>query len=118
MLDSPVDAAAPGQRSARALACVVFLLGIGLLCAVFALAWGLFHAPVPGLNLSASPAAVPPPAASIGAALTAFLRQLLLLALMTVAGSIVAGKGVHLYFSALPTRTETPSAREKDPARV
>lgn len=95
----------------RLLAYVVFLLGIGLLCAVFSLAWSLFQSPVPGLNLPVKSGAATPPAANIGAALTAFVRQLLLLAVMTLAGSVVASKGVQLYFGttqANAPRHETP----------
>ena len=93
----------------RLLAFVVFLLGVGLLCAVFSLAWSLFQSPVPNLNLPTKPGAPTPPAANIGIALTAFVRQLLLLAVMTLAGSVVASKGVQLYFGtthANPPRAE------------
>ncbi len=86
--------------SARVLAFAVFLLGIGLLCLVFGQAWALFHAPVPQLPLPVAPGAAPPPAANIGLALADFARKLLLLVLMTVAGSLVASKGIQLYFSA------------------
>ena len=97
---------------ARILAVVVFLLGIGLLCLVFSLAYALLRAPVAHLELPVTAAAPPPPAANIGIALTAFVRQLLLLALMTLAGSLIAGKGIHLYFSALhgTTADHAPSA--------
>jgi len=97
----------------RLLALIVFLLGIGLLCAVFGIAWSLFQAPVPGLNLPVAHGTATPPAANIGLALTAFLRQLLLLALMTIAGSVIAGKGIHLYFGTAqgnPPQAEAPKA--------
>lgn len=95
---------------ARVLAFAVFLLGIGLLCLVFGQAWALFHAPVPQLPLPVKPGAVPPPAANIGLALADFARKLLLLIVMTVAGSLVAGKGIQLYFSAhsAPTPAASP----------
>lgn len=103
----------------RLLALVVFLLGIGLLCAVFSLAWSLFQSPVPNLNLPVKPGATTPPAANIGAALTAFVRQLLLLAVMTIAGSVIAGKGIHLYFGTThgnpPHPREEPHIAEKAP---
>ena len=85
---------------ARVLAFAVFLLGIGLLCLVFGQAWALFHAPIAHLALPVAPGASAPPVANIGAALADFGRQLLLLVVMTVAGSVVAGKGIQLYFSA------------------
>lgn len=96
----------------RLLAFIVFLLGIGLLCAVFSLAWSLFQAPVQNLNLPVKPGTATPPAANIGAALTAFVRQLLLLAVMTLAGSVIAGKGIQLYFGtaqANPPSPDTPA---------
>jgi len=93
---------------ARVLAFLVFLLGIGLLCLVFGQAWALFHAPVSQLPLPVPPGATPPPAANIGLALADFARQLLLLILMTVAGSLVAGKGIQLYFSAHSALSTTP----------
>lgn len=93
---------------ARVLAFLVFLLGIGLLCLVFGQAWALFHAPVPQLPLPAAPGADPPPAANIGLALADFARKLLLLIVMTVAGSLVAGKGIQLYFSAHPSHSPAP----------
>lgn len=105
----------------RLLALVVFLLGIGLLCAVFSLAWTLFQSPVPNLNLPVKPGAITPPAANIGAALTAFVQKLLLLAVMTIAGSVIAGKGIHLYFGTThgnpPHHPEEPHVTEKDPEK-
>lgn len=95
----------------RILAFLVFLLGVGLLCLVFWLAWSLFRSPVPGLELPVKAGTAAPPAVGIGVALTAFVRQILLLALMTLAGSLIAGKGVHLYYSAShgPGSHGTPS---------
>jgi hypothetical protein len=84
----------------RILAVLVFLIGIGLLCLVFYMAWSLFHSPVSGLALPVKPGAVAPPASSIGIALTAFVQKVVLLALMTLAGSLISSKGIHLYYSA------------------
>ncbi len=94
--------------SARVLAFAVFLLGIALLCLVFGQAWALFHAPVPHLPLPIAPGATPPPAANIGLALADFGQKLLLLILMTVAGSLIAGKGIQLYFSAHSSHSPAP----------
>lgn len=84
----------------RLLAFLVFAVGVGMLMFVFAAAYRLFYAPVPGLGLPLAPHAAPPPAAGIGLALTALVRQLLLLFVMTVAGSLIAKQGIHLYFGA------------------
>lgn len=116
---------AHSDTSGRVLGTVVFLLGIALLCLVFGIAWSLFRAPVPGLELPIKTGATPPAASGIGIALSAFVRQLLLLAVMTFAGSLIAGKGIQLYFTAhgVP-HTEAPlsvgrnghTAESTDPA--
>ena len=98
-LSSTPPAPAPAaHRSGRTVALCVFALGVVLLTIVFALAYQLFRAPVAGLGLTATPGASPP-AAAIGGALTVFVRQMVLLLLMTVAGSVMASKGIALYFS-------------------
>ena len=79
---------------------VTFAAGIAMLLLVFSLAYHMFTQPVPGLNLSNPPHGAPPPAASIGVALTSFAEKLLLLALLTLVGSLVASKGVQLLFAA------------------
>ncbi len=96
----------------RILAALVFLIGVGLLCLVFGLAWSLFRSPVPGLELPVKAGAAAPPAEGIGIGLTEVVRQLLLLALMTVSGSVIAGKGIHLYYSA--AQSATPAAPQGD----
>jgi hypothetical protein len=99
----------------RILAFIVFLLGVALLCIVFAVAWSLYRAPVPGLEMPVKPGASAPPAAGIGIALTAFVRQLLLLAVMTLAGSLIASKGVHLYFTATDSSSAKTSLADTSP---
>ena len=82
----------------RLLALLVFLTGVGMLIFVFVTALHLFQSPVPGLQPLQTPSAPPPAAASIGTALADFARRLLLLMVMTLAGSLIASKGAHLYF--------------------
>jgi hypothetical protein len=86
--------------SCRLVALLVFLLGIGILVFVFVTALHLFQSPVPGLETLQTPGAPPPAAANIGLSLAGFARELLLLGVMTLAGSLLANKGAHLYFSA------------------
>ena len=90
---------AHADLSCRLVALLVFLLGVGVLVFVFVLALHLFHAPVPGLEPLQTAGAPPPAAANIGLSLAGFARELLLLGVMTLAGSLLANKGVHLYFS-------------------
>ena len=98
----------------RLLALLVFLVGVGMLVFVFVTALHLFQSPVPGLEPLQKAGAVPPPAANIGTALADFVRRLLLLMVMTLAGSILASKGAHLYFGTIYPASEpaaTPVAR-------
>ena len=85
----------------RLLALLVFLTGVGMLVFVFVTALHLFQSPVPGLEPLHTPGAPPPPAANIGTALADFARRLLLLMVMTLAGSLLASKGAHLYFGTI-----------------
>ncbi len=99
----------------RLLALLVFLVGVGMLIFVFVTALHLFQSPVPGLEPLQKPGAPPPPAANIGTALADFARRLLLLMVMTLAGSILASKGAHLYFGTVYPSSEPaavpPAAR-------
>ena len=92
--------AARHDPSCRFVGLLTFFGGVAMLALVFSLAYHLFTQPVPGLNLSDPPQAVPPPAVNIGIALSSFLVKLLLLALLTIVGSLVASKGIHLVFAA------------------
>ena len=95
--------------SGRLLALLVFLTGIGILVFVFVTALHLFQSPVPGLALPVAAGTTAPPAANIGAALAQFVRDLLLLGVMTLVGSLLASKGAHLYFGTVYPVHETPA---------
>ena len=94
--------------SCRLVALLVFLVGIGMLIFVFVSALHLFQSPVPGLEPLQTPGAPPPAAANIGVSLAGFARELLLLGVMTLAGSLLASRGAHLYFSAIHSPAEPP----------
>jgi len=94
----------------RLLALLVFLAGVGMLVFVFVTALHLFQSPVPGLAPLQTLGAPPPPAANIGTALVDFIRRLLLLLVMTLAGSILASKGAHLYFGTVYPSSEPAAA--------
>ena len=99
--------------SCRLVALLVFLIGIAMLVFVFVTALHLFQSPVPGLEPLQTPGAPPPAAAAIGISLAGFVRELLLLGVMTLAGSLLANKGAHLYFSAVYHPGVTPASEEK-----
>jgi len=86
---------------------MVFLGGIGLLWYVFQTANGLFNQPAPHVSTVApaqaaagNAAAAPSAALEIGRDLTEYLKKLLTLLLMCVAGSLISSAGIRLYFSA------------------
>ncbi len=99
----------------RIVGLLVFLAGVGVLVWVFVMANRLFNAPAPPLP-AAPPANAanpgPSPFLAIGASFSDLLRRLLLLLLMSVAGSVIASKGVQLYFAARPLTVpaDTPPA--------
>ena len=82
---------------------LVFLLGVGLLLLVFKIAYELF-AQKPdaalGLKFTGDPKK-DPAAAQIGAHFGTMLFQLAYLFIMSIAGSLIAQKGVNLYCSAM-----------------
>ena len=94
----------------RILALLVILAGIGILLAVFAIAYHLFRSPVPGLGLPITPSATAPSAAGIGIAMADFARQLLLLFVMALVGSAVASKGILLYVGSGQIDSSRPSS--------
>ena len=102
--------ASPTDLSCRLVALLVFLLGISMLVFVFVSALHLFQSPVSGLEPLQTPGAVPPAAANIGVSLAGFARELLLLGVMTLAGSLLASKGAHLYFSSIHLPADRTSA--------
>ncbi|MGO8670316.1 MAG: hypothetical protein ACLQVD_02965 [Capsulimonadaceae bacterium] len=95
---------------------VILLAGVGLLGMVFTYANHLFHSPIAGL--SSIDRSQPPTAQAVGGAVGQFLGQIVLLGLMTAIASVIAGKGVDMYFAAnhTPPRTErhdAPAAETK-----
>jgi len=88
----------PHDLPGRLVALLVFLIGVAMLVFVFVTALHLFQSPVPGLDLPIQAGTAPRPAVNIGAAMAVFTRSLLLLGVMTLAGSLLASKGAHLYF--------------------
>ncbi|MBC8104616.1 MAG: hypothetical protein H7Z41_18730 [Cytophagales bacterium] len=93
--------------TARVLGILVFLAGIALLGYVFWSSNLLFSQPPPQVPVasaakaaSGSAAAAPSAALEIGRSLADYLKQLLALLVKCIAGSLIASKGVQMYFSA------------------
>lgn len=88
---------------ARLIGMLVFLLGVAALGFVFYTAYKLFNAPADtalGLTFKNDPK-TDPTAAAIGARFGFLLFRLAYLFLMSIAGSLIANKGINLYFSGL-----------------
>ena len=95
-----------GDWIGRILGITVFLLGIGVLWIVFREAHQMFTAPLPSAEKSL------PKLGQIGIDV---LKKLGLLVIMTLAGSLIANKGVQMYFAALgiaPTKRLEKTATE------
>jgi hypothetical protein len=81
-----------GDWVGRLLGIAVFVLGVGVLWIVFREAHQMFTAPLPSADKSL------PRLGQIGIEV---LKKLGLLIVMTLAGSLIANKGVQMYFAAL-----------------
>ena len=87
----------------RALGVLILLAGVGMLGFVFWKAYGLFQTPAGdalGLRFTGDPKR-DPGGAQIGAQFGVLLFRMGYLFLMSLAGSLLAQKGINLYFSAL-----------------
>lgn len=81
-----------GDWIGRLLGILVFVLGVGIMWIVFREAHQMFNTP-----LSLSDKSLP----KIGHIGLEILKKLGLLIVMTLAGSLIANKGVQMYFAAL-----------------
>ena len=91
----------------RIVGMLVFVLGVGLLCTVFQVAYKLFNtnpAAALGLPITGN-AKTDPTAAAIGAQFGALILRIVYLFIMSIAGSLIAQSGIKLYFSALKGAT-------------
>ena len=104
------------HRSGRTTAFIYLLIGLVMLLYVFWQSYQMLTHPVPGLVLphAASTGAVTPSVdfGRMGAAVVSFLLNLLVLLVMTIVGSLIAARGVHLYHvaSAPTDALATPAA--------
>jgi hypothetical protein len=113
---SPHPSPTADNITARILGILVFLAGVALIAYVFWSANTLFHQPPPSVPVAAatkaaagSAATAPSAAVEIGRSMVDYLKQLLTLFLMCVAGSLIASRGVHMYFSAGRASTQHPA---------
>ena len=92
-----------GDILGRIVGMLVFLIGVALLLWVFYSAYGLYQLPPAaalGLKFTGDPKK-DPAAMVIGTQFGWLLIRIIFLFLMSIAGSLVANKGINLYFSAM-----------------
>jgi len=86
---------------AQMMGLLVFVAGIAALALAFAAAYRLFSSP--GLALGHGGAGAAPSAANISSAALVVLAKVGLLFIMTLAGSLIASRGIQLYFASKPS---------------
>lgn len=78
----------------RLLGMLVFIGGVGLLAFVFYIAYSLFSSDLVGAQGGAEPAA-----AQLGRIVINLLARIGMLVVMTIIGSMIASRGIQLYFA-------------------
>ncbi len=84
----------------RILGIIVFLGGIAALALVFTIAHRFFNSPMGEIKAPVQAASTVPAAAQLGSSALTMLIRIGLLIVMTIAGSLIAGRGVQMYFAA------------------
>ena len=93
-----------GDLFARVIGFLVFAGGVAIILWVLWLAFSLYKDPNLGLNRAPTPGGVGTTATDLGTAFIRLVFRIALLALGSVSGSLIANKGIHLYFAGLPVK--------------
>jgi hypothetical protein len=104
-----------GDLFGRVVGGLVFLGGVFVICVVLWLAFQLFRNPNLGLQASGA-AGKNLTASDIALGFMVLLGRIALLFVGSISGSLIANKGINLYFAGLPTaprQAETPIIREE-----
>ena len=97
----------------RILGILVFLAGIAILVVVFVMAYHFFTSPNSQIQIASQPNSQQAPTTQLGASALRMLARILALIVMAIAGSLIASKGMHLYFQASGrSASPTPPASE------
>ena len=86
------------SAAGRVLGILVFLVGIAILVTVAVVTYNLFTASTAPLQIK--PGAPAGATSQLGASVVRLLYQIALLIVLCIAGSLVAARGLHLYFVA------------------
>jgi hypothetical protein len=85
-----------GDLFAKVIGFLVMMVGLAIILGVLWLGFGMFRDPNLGLG---GPGAASPTAADLGAGFVKLILRLALLFLGSISGSLIANKGIHLYFT-------------------
>ena len=96
----------------RVLGIIAFLGGIGVLAVVFVFAYTFFTSQSSVLPIPSDPNAPAAPTSQLGASAVDILAKILTLIVMTIVGSIIAGKGLQMYFNATGGGTRGSETKE------
>ncbi|MCE5200491.1 MAG: hypothetical protein ABFD54_14000 [Armatimonadota bacterium] len=88
----------------RVMGMAIFIAGVGILVFVFVMSYLYFTSNPVGVPASAKPGVGPSAAGQLGASAVAMFGRIALLIVMAITGSIIAARGIQLYFAASDIR--------------
>ena len=97
------------DRSTRSIGLVVFILGISMLIFVFAMSLWLFTGPVERLLPGGASSGPGASLGGLGSAAALMFIRIALLFIMALVGSMIAGRGIDLYFGSRGRRGQDPA---------
>ncbi len=97
---------ARGDRFARVIGFLVFLLGVAIIIGVLWIAFDLWRNPTMGVSVPRTKGSTGPDLTDIGVGFGRLIAKIVLLFLGSICGSLIANKGIHLYFSGAPVVKE------------
>lgn len=106
-IETGVQSGGPNYRGdlfARVIGFLVFAGGVAIILWVLWLAFALYRDPNLGLSRAPTPGGVGTTATDLGSAFLRLVFRIALLALGSVCGSLIANKGINLYFAGLPAK--------------
>jgi hypothetical protein len=98
----------------RILGIIVFLGGVAALALVFMTAFHFFNSPLGEIKPPTHTPSTVAPATQLGNSALNMLIRIGLLIVMTIAGSLIAGRGVQMYFASTEPAHPRESIAPKD----
>ncbi len=96
--DVRMPAASRGDVFARVMGFMVFLLGVAIILGVLKLGFDMYRDPTLGLRF---PKGYSPTPTEIGTSFVRLIVRIGLLFFFSISGSLIANKGINMYFTAL-----------------